>query len=46
MRHYVAFHLGFHCLPNNPLRGLQATNGLFIYEYLVVMLLLYTIFSC
>ena len=28
MPHYVAFHLGFHCLPKHPSMGFQYTKGL------------------
>ena len=27
MLHYAAFHLGLHCLPNCPFRGLGSTKG-------------------
>ena len=27
MQHHAAFHLGLHCLPKYPFRGLQNTKG-------------------
>ena len=27
MQHYAAFHLGLHCLPKYPFRGLNSTKG-------------------
>ena len=32
--HYVAFHMGLHCLPKYPFRGFQYTKGLFGNSYL------------
>ena len=52
MPHYVAFHLGLHCLPKYLFTSVQNENlwlkapGRFDFEILILMLLTHVVCSC